>query len=241
MVRKRETFLIKDILRTIILLGALIHLAGCTNTALYRAVKVGDINAVRAELSAGADVNAKDNFSRTPLSNAALYGHLEVVRFLVDKGADVNAKHYFGSPLHLAAEYGYLEVVRFLLNEDADPNTTRDNDGKTPMDLAREKGYAAFARIFAVAETYGLSAPVPNKVAGQEPGRFPVQQRAPGASPRTHVVALDGSGDFKTVEDAFLKSSSDDTILLRAGNYKGFNIPFSNVTIMGEGEKTVVE
>ena len=42
-------------------------------------------------LESGADVEARDNFGRTPLSSAAAKGREPVVRQLLDKGADVEA------------------------------------------------------------------------------------------------------------------------------------------------------
>jgi len=47
---------------------------------------------------AGADVESKHNYEKTPLSFAAANGHLEVVKFLVNEGgADVESKDWKGN------------------------------------------------------------------------------------------------------------------------------------------------
>jgi ankyrin repeat protein len=54
-------------------------------------------------------------------------------------GADPNAQDKNGeTPLLKAAFEGYVDVVKLLLVHGADP--TVDEDGKTPLDLARVKG-----------------------------------------------------------------------------------------------------
>ena len=51
----------------------------------------------------GADVNAKDDKSRTALMAASNYGHIKIVSRLLEKGADVNAKDYYGNTALMAA------------------------------------------------------------------------------------------------------------------------------------------
>jgi ankyrin repeat protein len=89
-------------------------------------------------LSKGADINAKDNSSQTPLHTAAGYGRKSVVEFLLSKGADVNAKCRGDiTPLHEAAStpYSNTETVEALLAKGADVNA-RTIDGNTPLHQA---------------------------------------------------------------------------------------------------------
>ena len=54
--------------------------------ALFAAAKQGDVGQVRAQLEAGADVNARDGAQRTALLNAVRGGQLAVVRALIESG-----------------------------------------------------------------------------------------------------------------------------------------------------------
>ena len=63
---------------------AAVLLVGCGNPeadrALFDAADKGNIEAVKQHLAAGADVNAKTTFGRTPLHWAAGEGHKEIGR-----------------------------------------------------------------------------------------------------------------------------------------------------------------
>jgi ankyrin repeat protein len=57
------------------------------NTGHEWAVQEGHEAVVKLLLERGAELEAKDNNSRTPLSWAARYGHEAVVKLLLEKGA----------------------------------------------------------------------------------------------------------------------------------------------------------
>ena len=76
--------------------------AKAPDITIHKAVKIGNIAAVKQHLAAGTDVNAK-NEGMTPLHWVAYKGNSEIVELLIAKGADVNAKDVAGfSPLHHA-------------------------------------------------------------------------------------------------------------------------------------------
>ena len=91
--------------------------AGTKEDDLLRAIRQGDLAAVKALLDQGVPVDAKFRYDRTPLSFAADRGHLEIVRLLLERGADVNAKDTFYkmTPLSAAAMKGNVEIVRLML------------------------------------------------------------------------------------------------------------------------------
>lgn len=87
----------------------------------------------------GADVNIKDGVGCTPLHiAAAAYGLADVVEILLAGGARIDAIGRRGqTPLHDAAQARNLETVELLVCWGADVKA-KDEDGKTPLDLARQ-------------------------------------------------------------------------------------------------------
>ncbi|MEI6544009.1 MAG: ankyrin repeat domain-containing protein [Methylococcales bacterium] len=80
------------------------------------AAEAGDLLKVQALLTAGADVNAKNEVGGTALMDASRNGHKEIVKALIAKGADVNAKDNEGrnTALFYAASHGHQDVVKAL-------------------------------------------------------------------------------------------------------------------------------
>lgn len=84
------------------------------------------------------DLNFMDDVGQTLLNWAAAFGTAEMVEYLATKGADVN-RGQRSSSLHYAACFGRSNVVKILLRHGANPDL-RDEEGKTPLDKARERG-----------------------------------------------------------------------------------------------------
>lgn len=78
-----------------------------------------------------------DDVGQTLLNWASAFGTQEMVEYLCDKGADVN-KGQRSSSLHYAACFGRPAIAKVLLRYGANPDL-RDEDGKTPLDKARER------------------------------------------------------------------------------------------------------
>jgi hypothetical protein len=84
----------------------------------------------------GADLEAKDNYGRTPLQLSAQREDLECLKYLIDKGADLETKHDDGrTPLHSSAENGRLECLKYLIDKGSDLEA-KDNEGRTPLLLS---------------------------------------------------------------------------------------------------------
>ena len=103
--------------------------------ALTDAVRKNDVDAIQAQLEAGAEINAQDaTFGVVPLSWSALYGHEEATRVLLENDADVNAANRDGGrPLHAAALLGQADVVALLLEHGAD-RKAKDKKGVIPVE-----------------------------------------------------------------------------------------------------------
>ena len=132
---------------------------------VWLATAVGDIDAVRAQIADGLDVNARNpEGGSTLLTFAALFGHMELVSMLIDAGADVNKTNYQdgSAPLHAAAFLGRADVVQFLLDNGADPNAMSDQGG-TPL-MAAELDWATTEYVAATLQ-------VPLDEATMKPGK----------------------------------------------------------------------
>jgi ankyrin repeat protein len=124
---------------------------GPDGTALLPlAARSGQIEAVRALLARGANVDAtmyRFGDGSTALMEAALNNRLGVVDELIAAGVDVNQTHASNglTALYYASGQSNLEIVQDLLEHGADPNLPADN-GATPLSVAARNGYVYTVR-----------------------------------------------------------------------------------------------
>jgi ankyrin repeat protein len=89
--------------------------------ALHEAAEHGHLEVLKILLVRGAEVDARDRWSWTPLHRAANQGGWRVVEVLLQHGADVNAKTSDRKrPLDLACQTDQLETIPVLLQHGAD-------------------------------------------------------------------------------------------------------------------------
>ena len=110
---------------------AAVLVVGCgpSESVLRSAASDGNIEAVKRQLAAGANVNAPDTYGYTSLHKASSKGHKEIVELLIAKGADVNAQDEDGeTPLDRAIDRKRTETAAIL----------RKHGGKTGEELKAE-------------------------------------------------------------------------------------------------------
>ena len=102
---------------------------------IWKAAAEGKLDAIKQQLAAGTDVNAKaPTIGVTPLMAAAITGQSDAARLLLAKGAKPDIKNNEGTTaLHMAAFFGHTEIVKALLGKGADVNL-RNDKWETPLD-----------------------------------------------------------------------------------------------------------
>lgn len=113
-------------------------------TPLFRAIKCGDMEAVRFLIESGADVNGvSDARGRTPLMEAleaSEHVRRQMIPLLLDAGADVMARDNDGYTMgHLAAGFLFdpIDEIELYFRAGGDLNA-RCNKGRTVCDKVRD-------------------------------------------------------------------------------------------------------
>ncbi|KAI8632904.1 hypothetical protein F5Y19DRAFT_491532 [Xylariaceae sp. FL1651] len=117
-------------------------------TALLKAIEVGNKDIIQLLIGAGANVNSwTENYcfiKRSPLQKAAEIGSLEIIQLLLDHGANINSPPAFshgGTALQLAAMTGNCYLVAELLSHGARLHMAPSKiHGRWPIEGAAEHG-----------------------------------------------------------------------------------------------------
>jgi ankyrin repeat protein len=124
--------------------------AAVTETALLRALKNGDITAVRSLVRNGAEINSAEPDGTTPLHVAVLRNDTESVELLLRAGASARATTRYGvAPLYLACVNGNAAVIEKLLAAGADPDTALPEGETALMTAARTGAVPALKALLA--------------------------------------------------------------------------------------------
>jgi len=131
------------------------------DTALIRAARSADVEAMRILVEAGADPKLPESDGLTTLiamtsgpeipplvivdrERPAEPDAIAAAEFLLEHGVDVNAADRFGvTALHTVAKRGYVDVLRYLAAHGANLNAA-DRTGRTPLDYALGRSPAMF-------------------------------------------------------------------------------------------------
>lgn len=115
---------------------------------LLEAAMYDDLEAAKALVESGADINQTNDYGHTPLILACNYGYEDLAKYLVDEGADVNVQGQDGGTALIAASSNSLALVDLLLSRGADVHARMANGtgvmtqftigiitGRVPMEL----------------------------------------------------------------------------------------------------------
>lgn len=121
------------------------------NEALIAAIANGDVGAAEAQLAAGAEPNAKNAASHTPLHVAIAHG-AALVEVLVAAGAKVDTQDKWGrAPVHWCCKEGVADVLVAMLPQDetvACPVLDKgDEDMRTPVHIAAAHGHTELLKV----------------------------------------------------------------------------------------------
>lgn len=121
-------------------------------TPLHVAAFYGHPLIIELLLQYGSDINALDNFSRTPAHYAALRGQQNALLFLLHNNALMNGDNEGNTPLHLCCLNGHDACVKALLYfmefSDSELNiNVQNNQGETPLHLSFKWAYCDIVQI----------------------------------------------------------------------------------------------
>lgn len=118
-------------------------------SAMMMSAEAGHLDIVRALKEAGAKIEIRDSYGRTPLYAAAVAGHIDVVRYLVrDAGADVGARDCENrSVLWACCAVRRIDIAAILLeSKDCNLNSVAGS-GESAIDFAVKHGHAEVAEF----------------------------------------------------------------------------------------------
>ena len=122
-------------------------------TPVLLAAEIGNRQAMKALLDAGADPEIANGRGQKAMHLVVRRDDSEGLNLLVEAGADPNSRDAHGqTPLHLAFESGAADLVQELLDAGADPFARREG-GDTPLHVAAAIGKAETIALLIRAET----------------------------------------------------------------------------------------
>jgi hypothetical protein len=171
---------------------------------LGAAIRDNNIEAVKALIDCGVDLNGYDGKGVTPLLEGCEYAHANIVELLLINGADPNILAKEGNcwaPLHmciandaqrLAPRVNCLACAKLLLDHGADVNRAMYIDEYTPLHFINPEEHSDSAVLLL---SRGAD-PLAEDAAGEQPELRPAHFQGLG----THVTAALESGNSRQVD-----------------------------------------
>ncbi len=109
------------------------------STPIYGALVNKNIANAQLLVEYGADVSHQDRDGEHALHVTAAKGHFEETKWILEQGVSPNMQDVYGmTPLHSAARRASSPKTLELLIDGGGDISIKNNEGKTPLDLARE-------------------------------------------------------------------------------------------------------
>ena len=120
------------------------------DTLIHIATKFGHLPIVKYLVEKqNIYINTKGECGRTSLHYACANGNFQIVEYLILKDADIFARDdKENSIIHSATIEGHLPLVKYLIEKHNIGINNKDEDGKTPLHIACEKGYQSIIDYF---------------------------------------------------------------------------------------------
>jgi hypothetical protein len=107
---------------------------------IFNSIVQRDFDVIKDYISAGKNVNIKDNSNLTLLHVAAKSGNIEIIKLLLDAGANVNAKDKSGRTpivmIEVDEEKDFVEILKLFIAKGADVDVRNKEDNQTLLMLA---------------------------------------------------------------------------------------------------------
>jgi uncharacterized protein len=117
-----------------LLLAALLAAGADASTQLLLAVHNNDVNAADRLIKAGTDVNAKNEYGATPLSEAAVNANTAIIEKLLKAGANPNIPGPDGmTALMIIARGTNVQAAKLLLDHGANVNSAEEQRKQTAL------------------------------------------------------------------------------------------------------------